>query len=54
MRMAEGCVPECAMCGIMCSPGIFISSSGTNDRKLAFEIAIEGWFTSGDDVLRGS
>jgi hypothetical protein len=29
---------------IICSLGIFISSSGTNAK---------GWFTSGDNVLRG-
>jgi hypothetical protein len=36
-------------------PGIFISgsSSRTNDRKIALEITGKGWFTSGNDILRG-
>lgn len=39
---------------IICLPGICVSSSGADARKMALEIAVKGWFTSGDDVLRGS
>jgi len=39
---------------IMGSPGIIIiSSSRVNDRKIALEITSKGWFTSGNDILRG-
>jgi hypothetical protein len=37
----------------MGSPGIVISSSRVNDRKIALEIRSKGWFTSGNDILRG-
>jgi hypothetical protein len=37
----------------MGSPGIVISSSRVNDRKIALEITSKGWFTSGNDILRG-
>ena len=34
----------------MGSPGIFISSSRVNDRKIALEITSKGWFTSDMDT----
>jgi hypothetical protein len=37
----------------MGSPRLFIISSRTNDRKIALEITSKGWFTSGNDLLRG-
>ena len=37
----------------MGSPGIFISSSRVNGRKIALEITSKGWFISGNDILRG-
>jgi hypothetical protein len=38
----------------MGSPGIvIIISSRVNDRKIALEITSKGWFTSGNDILRG-
>jgi hypothetical protein len=37
----------------MGSPRIFIICSRKNDRKIAFEITSKGWFTSGNDILRG-
>jgi hypothetical protein len=37
----------------MGSPGIFIISSRTNERKIALEITRRGWFTSSNDIPRG-
>ena len=31
---------------IICLPGIFVSSSGADARKMTLEIAVKGWFTS--------